>query len=79
MSSHACADDRASRHRCACSRRATYRSGTLSRRHARTDHPLCDRCWRTLVDRYRGRTPPPHRWLTDELLARVLIRAAAPT
>jgi hypothetical protein len=75
MSENASSEDRASKHRCACSRRATYR-GLGRRRQARTDHPLCDRCWRALVDRYRKATPSAHRWLSDELLARVLIRAA---
>ncbi|GEJ59396.1 hypothetical protein [Anaeromyxobacter diazotrophicus] len=70
---------RASKHRCSCSRRATYRVRARRGRHASTDHPLCQRCWRSLVDRYRVRTPAVHRWLEDELLARVLVRAAAPS
>jgi hypothetical protein len=76
MSASVSSEGRASKHRCACSRRASYR-GMSRRRQARTDHPLCDRCWRALVDRYRKATPPAHRWLSDELLARVLICAAA--
>ncbi len=69
-----------SRHvRCECMRPATYgaRQRGGRRRRARTDHPLCARCWRALVDHYRP-APPARRWLPDELLARVLAGAFSP-
>ena len=80
MSANARTQDPATKHLCACSRRATHvcsrgRGQVRHRRRARTDHPLCDRCWRALADRYRP-TPSAPRWLPDELLARLLKGAA---
>jgi hypothetical protein len=55
-------------------RPATY--ATRRGRRARTDHPLCARCWRALLDHYRP-APPARHWLPDELLARVLAAASS--
>ncbi|HEX9289199.1 MAG TPA: hypothetical protein VF904_06745 [Anaeromyxobacteraceae bacterium] len=76
MSANARAQVVGSKHLCDCSRRATYATRMRQRRRARTDHPLCERCWRSLADRYRP-APAAPRWLPDELLARVLSGAAA--
>jgi len=81
MSANARAQDAFSKHLCDCSRRATYACSRAARRmrqrrRARTDHPLCDRCWRALANRYRP-TPDAPRWLPDELLARMLAGASA--
>ena len=80
MSLKAHAFDPAWKHHCDCQRRASFarssgRGRIGRRRHARDDHPLCDRCWRALLDHYRP-VPPARRWLPDELLATLLVHTA---
>lgn len=46
------------RHQCECGRQALYFSSSRRRMRFMPDHPLCRRCYRSLLDSVRSRSRP---------------------